>query len=60
MENHENTLRLWTAPQLLRLNQVDGTEKHLVATEQGGPCNIALDGNVSGGVPHTSGACGPS
>jgi len=61
MKIEEKALEQWSAPQLLRLNQIDGTEKHLYETEQGGNCRITvapLDA-PSGGVDN-SGVCGPS
>ena len=64
MNNQENTLRPWNTPRLMRLNQADGTEKHLLLTEFGyNTCSAPtyLQAGVSGGVPETQpGNCGPS
>ena len=60
--NTPETLPTWVAPRLMRLNQADGTDKHVLITE-GASC--------PGGAPTTGGGtatfsgngggvCGPS
>jgi len=60
-ETQETTLREWTTPRLLRLNQADGTEKHLIATESvycaGDTTTL---GGYSNGSGNGAGVCGPS
>jgi len=66
----ENKLQEWTAPHLMRLNQADGTNKHLDLTEDvgGTALNItssdyALCSQIvggSGGAVAAGAVCGPS
>ena len=69
-KENETTLRTWSAPHLMRLNQADGTEKHLTLAEGsigfgqvygypstapvGGICTASANGSGGGN------ACGPS
>jgi len=65
----ENTLQEWTAPRLMRLNQANGTDKHLDITESVSATQIELTaaycqpngyaGGVGGQVA-AGAACGPS
>ena len=56
------SLRTWNAPQLMRLNQADGTDKHITVAEGVAgtafiyPTCTTVDGRASGG----GGVCGPS
>ena len=53
------TLRTWSAPELLRLNQAEGTDKHILLTEGvsgSGPTACGGSDFGSGGP----GVCGPS
>jgi len=64
----ENKLQEWTAPRLMRLNQIDGTEKHVVGPTEvnfgtgwltvSGGC--ATSTSASGGGGSGPIACGPS
>jgi len=63
----ENKLQEWTAPRLMRLNQADGTDKHLDITEdvfttQTVPtwANCTGSDNGTGGVVAAGAVCGPS
>lgn len=59
---NEITQRAWVAPRLLRLNQAEGTDKHLALTEGASgsalvyPTCAVVGSTGSGG----GGVCGPS
>ena len=73
MKNEKGTtLREWTAPRLMRLNQADGTDKHVLGAESvvyGTGWQTRSGGCVTSGMPYASiasagggvaVACGPS
>ena len=63
MNNKNETtqsLSPWTAPRLLRLNQADGTEKHLLITEGASTSNLYTACGATGIGTGGGGVCGPS
>ena len=58
MEN-QTILREWTAPRLMRLNQADGTDKHVLITESARCPTGSVAPTTGGGYANGSGGGGP-
>ena len=56
------TLSQWTTPRLMRLNQADGTNKHVVAAESVTitPGALTCNGGTDTDGAYGGGPCGPS